>query len=175
MSLLITPKGHPVPPQAIERELRHIDPRLSLLWLDSGGGAWAVMLQWSDIDRRRETVRDGRTREEDARDVICWLPRDCSVDAAHDYFVKACQGGYGGSNAAEVKALLNKVHDWNDQQHQRNAAETLGYAEEIAPTFAAGIARDLGEKPVAKVYQRNPELKGAKRRPLLPSHMTPDA
>ena len=175
MSLLITPRGAPVPPQDIERRLREVSPRLSLLWLDSGGGAWAVMLQWSDIDRRRETVRDGRTREEDARDVICWLPRDCSVEAAHDYFVKACTGGYGGSNAGEVKALLNRVRDWNAGQAQRNAQATEDYAAEIAPTYAKSISEELGVRPKAVVYQRNPALKGAKRRPKLPSHMTPDA
>lgn len=174
MSLLITPRGAPVPPQEIEKRLRAVNDRLSLSWLDCGGGSWAVMLQWSDVDRRRQTVRDGQTHEKDARDVIAWLPKDCSVEEAHGYFTRSCMT-YGGCNKEEVKALLNHVRAWNDDQHRRNAQTTMDYAEEIAPSFAAEISKDLGQKPVARVYQRNPELKGAKRRPKLPSHMTPDA
>jgi hypothetical protein len=171
-SLLITPRGTPTPPQDIERRLRAINDRLSLSYFDNGGGAWAVMLQWSDIDRRRETVRDGRTDEKDARDVICWLPVDCSVESAHDYFVKACLTGYIGSNKDEVRSMLNQVHAWNDAQAQRNAQETSDYAAEIAPMYADEIAAEVGVKANARVFQRNPELKGAKRRPKLPSHMT---
>lgn len=167
-ALLVTPRGRPAPPQAIESRLRAVSPRLSLCWIDTGGGCWAIMLQWSEVDRRRETVRDGRTQEEDARDVLAYLPRDCSVDEAHSYFLKACQRGDGGVSGAEVHELLNRVHAWNDAQHLRNAEATMAYAEEIAPTFAKSIAEETGHTSI-----RVPQRSGHKPKHVLPPDRAP--
>ncbi|GEM_PF-1100997 len=168
MSVLVTPRGDPAPPAQILRCLQAVSPRLSLKWLNTGGGAWAIMCQWSDVDSRRETVRQGLTSEEDARDVLAYLPPDCSVDDARNYFELACFRGYGGTNADEVRALMANIRAWNDTQHLRNAESSIEYAAEIAPTFAPSIGEELGHR-VVRVAQREP----GKRKHLLPKDRAP--
>ena len=78
--MLVTALGEPVPPQAAVKLLAAVDERLTIKWIPSPatGPYWAIVEAWRRGDERWALVQQGLMREEEAFDILCMLPPDCS-------------------------------------------------------------------------------------------------
>lgn len=81
-SMLVTPLGHPVPPQNVVERLRQISSRYSIEWLPGAWGTacFALFEKWAERDERWEQVQRGAVDPARARDIMCTFPPDCGAN-----------------------------------------------------------------------------------------------
>ncbi len=84
--VLVTPGGVPIAPPSVERRLREISPRLSVVWMSGAHRPyWALFAQWMPEDPRWEHVRAGRMPATDARDIEQMFPENCGTEEMAAY------------------------------------------------------------------------------------------
>lgn len=150
MSLLLTDRGLPAPPQDIVRRLRQIDADLGLVWVE-GPKCWAFTIRWRPTDRRQEKRQRGEIAPDGDFDILGYLPADCPADEAFGYFVKSAKRLNGTPD--EVNALLSKVHHYNDGVTREQNAAVEEYAGELFRINRHRIGEELGEHVIRPVYQ----------------------
>lgn len=112
--ILYNASGNPEPSPEIQRRLRALDHRLYLEFMPDFDKHWAVKCRWREDDRRWERVREGGIGEQQAADIVGWLPIDCSVDEAPSYLERVL-GKYSQTMADRV---LFDVERWNGEAVQ---------------------------------------------------------
>jgi hypothetical protein len=137
--MLLDLAGRPAPPSDIVRRLQQVDANLGLLWTPVGDddrqGRWAVTMKWPPADRRYAYIQRGEVPSDSDFDVVVFLPADCSVDDAFGYFVNRVRS----SSREDVKAMVNRVQDWNKTQTDRNWQPVMDTAMEEVQSLAHGL------------------------------------
>lgn len=154
---LRTATGAPVPPTEIVKRLKQVDDRLGLeyvvfptrdysnLNIDEH---WAITCAWGPNDKRRHLVMIGQLPEGSERDIICFLPMDCSVHDAFNYFERNVKQFNG---QAQWENVLSRVHEYNKDATAANLKETKDLAEELIETNAGTLFKEEG-KTIPKVF-----------------------
>ena len=150
MSLLLTDRGLPAPPQDIVRALRQIDNDLGLMWV-AGSNCWAFTIRWRATDTRQQKRQTGEIAPDADFDIMGYLPADCPADQAYGYFVKSVKRMTGTPD--EINAMLSKVHHWNDAVAREQNAAVEEYAGELFRVNRHKIAEGLGQQSIRPVYQ----------------------
>lgn len=162
MTLLYSDFSRPAPDPEIVKRLKQIDERLDLRFMSypSRDGAnmnvsqnWTIVQRWRQDDARRKMIMLGQMAEGDDFDILAWLPVDCNVEQAHDYFLRACKGKYRDNK--DIEYFLNNIHKWNKEAAVPK--EVKEYAEEMIEANVKTLFEKEG-KTIPKVY-----LSGAKK------------
>jgi hypothetical protein len=119
MTILLNERGNPEPSPDIQRRLRGIHPRLSLRFMQSAPGNWAVTLGWGDDDPRKERVRTGLTSLDRAFDIIGYLPMNASVDEAPAYLSRM----FRTYPLDHVRSIADHIANFNATEPLRDAVE----------------------------------------------------
>lgn len=134
--MLVDEQDRPVPPSEIVRRLKQIDPRLGLTFdstvdpaTDRLRPTWALTMDWLPDDPRKRYVQDGSISLADARDILCWLPFDCSPDEAYGYVT---QKFTVLRDKPDVQRMLDRVHAYNAAARKEVLRETVELGEELA-------------------------------------------
>lgn len=98
--------GVPLPPSHIVAALQAWEPALGLTY---HAVQWAFTWTWKENDPRRARVRSGELPEHEARDIIGYIPIDCSLEDVPSYAVQ-CLRQYPRD---EVRKLVDSVHRYN--------------------------------------------------------------
>lgn len=159
MSLLVTPDCEPAPSADILQRLGQIPDRdgtrgrVGLRWSEPVK-TFAITIQWSEHDPRREMIQKGHAAATSDWDIICFLPSDCPLEQAYGYLVNGVKS-YAASNKDEVRALVAHVHEFNAAQSERNAAPMVDLVGELA----------RAQKP--KTYQSQGDPGSGKRKRVV--------
>jgi hypothetical protein len=145
--ILFGADGTPQPPQDILRRLRAVDPRLGIKFIAHVPETpWCVTLAWHENDARRERVRCGELAPENAVDVVCRLPRDCSVGDAAAFITRRM----AMHPEPDIKALVNNMNAFHqaDNVGEQLVAEAL--AELTDNRFGAETHKVSGRRKRVK-------------------------
>jgi hypothetical protein len=125
----------------VER-LQEVDERLGLFF-SMPTRCWALTLEWSASDPRRERVQRGELAPNKAYDILCYLPADASADEAYGYLVRSLKAWNG--NKAEVDELLRNVARYNVGVRRAILAPTVELADELVEANAKTLFRAEGK------------------------------
>jgi hypothetical protein len=160
--VIYTAQGEPAAPE-LEARVKALDPSLGLRWCY---GFWAVTFRWPESDTRRQMIRAGQMRAEDAFDMLAQLPKDCPPEQAADYITRACKV-WVIEGRSDVERLLSHIHEANAKAVANLTAPVLDYAEELVDANASTLWKDqpgLEHKNRIRVFQTEPKSdKGTKR------------
>lgn len=80
-SVFITPRGDPIVPSEVTRELAQLSPRIKVEWVNGAWGtsSFVVKLQWPEGDKRWERVQTGELDPAQAFDIEQRFPREIST------------------------------------------------------------------------------------------------
>lgn len=168
MSVLLTQVAGAVVPPELLRRFSQVDPRLGVrpISYPSRDGInynaisyWAITYAWAENDKRRIMIQRGDMPEDAAFDVLCWLPPDCSVHDAFNYFLRNLKGTV--RERSDVQRILDRIHKFNEDVVKENMKETTELAEELIETNAPTLFAKEG-KSIPKVFQSGPLKKGTK-------------
>jgi hypothetical protein len=127
----------PASAKMVRDRLREIDPRLGVVLIPNpelqGKPWWAITEWWADNDPRRIRVRTSEIAPDEAFDILCFLPQDCSVEQAYGYVVRTFKQ-LQGTASERARVLLERVHLYNKGKSVEAVAETKELADEL---FAA--------------------------------------
>lgn len=130
--MLRTAYDQPASAKLIKDRLQQVDAALGVCITPDGQGSswWAITERWPLGDARWRTVDLGEMSIEDAFDVVCFLPKDCSVEQAFDYFLNHVRR----TSRDSVKKYLERVHLFNAAKREEVLAPTKELAEELVAT-----------------------------------------
>lgn len=150
--------ARPAPPSEIVKRLKQVDDRLDLTYISyphrDGPNVnitqyWAITQRWRQDDKRRQMIQLGQMAESSDFDVLAKLPIDCSVEEAHDYFLRALKGKI--ETHGDVKRVLERLHKYNEAQKVENLKETTELAEELIESNVGTLFEKEGKK-IPKVF-----------------------
>lgn len=130
----------------IKDRLAAVDARLGLYImpnaLGDGQTLWGVTYKWNLLDPRRAEVQRGDRREEDAFDILGFLPRDCDPDTAFDYILTRFRWP---QDRSDLRNMLDRVHEQNKKAKAAILQPTMDLAQELIETNARHLFRDIGK------------------------------
>jgi hypothetical protein len=153
---LLNQHAQPIPNKEIVERLKRIDERLDVLFIGYPSRDFAntnmtanfvIIQRWRQDDKRRQMIQLGQMSENDDFDILAWLPLDCSVEQAYDYFLRACKGRFKESR--DIEYFLENIHKWNEAA--KIPKEVKEYAEEMIEANVNTLFREQG-KEIPKVY-----------------------
>ena len=119
MAVLLNSAGQPEPPTHVVARLRALHAGLHLRVLEHTGEHWAICMEWTPEDRRREWVQAGETNPASAYDIIGYLPMLCSADEAPAYLERT----FRQYPKDEVRRMADYVEQYNATQPIAQATE----------------------------------------------------
>lgn len=129
LSVIVNDRGTPEPPTDVVRRLRAVDPKLTLRW--GPWGAWQLVREWREGDRRWERVQTERYDPEMAFDVIGHIPTQCGVHEVPAYVERLLREW---SNADEATKMLQAM------DHYHTGAATAEVEAQVQEAVEATIA-----------------------------------
>lgn len=148
---LVDTVGRPIPPSGMVERLQQVHPNLGLRAFpqrDTGNTLlWGITYRWEVNDPRWQWVRSGKQSEDEAMDVVCFLPSDCSADQAYGYFVNNVKHG----PTEDIRKLLNRVGEYNRTKDDKLVGEV---AEVAAAQAAAELIEKKGNKSVGGIERK---------------------
>jgi len=140
--VLLNHLGTPEPSPEIQRRLRGVHPKLHLKYMAGGGRHWALCMDWSDNDHRRERIQRREVDPEKAYDIVGFLPMDCSVDQAPAYLERALRT----YPKEEIQRMADDVVNFNmtapvDAAAEEALTEVLNSADPTGLTKKRGRPR----------------------------------
>lgn len=147
MAVLYNAAGRPEPPSAVVARLKEVSPLLEMQFVGIPVAGelrfwWTVMGKWRSDDPRWQSVQQGLLTPEDAYDLVCQLPADCSPDQAVDYLLNQVR-----TRGDDVRKYVQDVAAWNDRQQRTVIAEGGDHMEQLVTDHITEVAN------VTKVYQ----------------------
>lgn len=146
----------PAGAKLIKDRLAEIDPRLGVLLLpnpeEKGKPWWAITEWWSENDSRRLRIRSGELAPDEAFDILCFLPNDCSVEEAYGYVVRTFKQ-LQGSASERAQVLLDRVHLYNKDASAAAIASTKELADELF---------DMNDPSQRRVYMNESSARSVK-------------
>lgn len=150
----------PIPPTDIVSALKRVDDRLDLKYVAftsrdgpniNGSEYWAIIQRWTQDDARRRIIALGQMAPDSDFDVMTYLPLDCPVEDAYNYFQRAVEGQV--RDKRDVTRIASRISNWNEAAKVEVLKETTELAEDLIETNAKSLFRDQG-KTTTKVYQK---------------------
>lgn len=147
--MLYNAAGRPEPSSDVVARLRDISPLLELRFVGAPVAGemrqwWTVVGKWRSDDPRWRSVQEGLLTPNDAYDLVCQLPLDCSADEAVGYLVSDVR-----HRGDDVRKYLRDVGDWNDRQQRKVITEGGDHMEQLVKDNITEVAH------VTKVYQND--------------------
>lgn len=112
MSLLVTDRGLPQPPQDVVQRLRQVHPTLGLRFVPGMDGQWAVTRDWREDDPRHAYVQRGELPPDECHDIVGYIPRDCAVE---DVPALVAERWRRNITQDGMQELLDGLHRYNKQ------------------------------------------------------------
>lgn len=156
MKIQIPSNIKPKPPQDIVARLRQVNPLLGVRFVHSIDiHYWALTWDWPENDPRRRDILLGTTDPDNAWDMLCMLPLDCTVEMAYSYFVNHCRR----SSKAEIKQMLDRIHTYNSDTQAAIWEPTMQQAQLEIERSASALFKDQRsfgglEKPARRTKAR---------------------
>ena len=119
MTVLLNHLGTPEPSPEIQRRLRGVHSRLYLKYMTGGGRHWALCMDWSENDPRRERIQRREIDPEKAYDIVGFLPMDCNVDQAPAYLERALRT----YPREDIQRMVEDIGNFNAAAPLAQAAE----------------------------------------------------
>ena len=138
-TILLNHLGTPEPSPEIQRRLRGVHSGLYLKYMMGGGRSWALCMDWSDNDRRRERIQQRDLDPDKAYDIIGFLPMDCTLEDAPAYLEKALRT----YPKEEIQRMADYVHQYNTETPIAQAAEEA-LAEVLNSVDPTGVTKKRG-------------------------------
>jgi hypothetical protein len=125
--------GIPVPPSEIVERCKRIHPALGLRFASGlGGSGWAITWDWTEHDKRRAWILEGKTSPDGAYDIVGYLPFGCPVDEAPGYIERSLKQ----YPREEVSKLCDRIHHYNTTEAPK------AQVERAATEAVDGMLRD---------------------------------
>jgi hypothetical protein len=137
--VLLNALGTPEPSPEIQRRLRGVHPKLHLKYMTGGGRHWALCMDWSDDDHRRERIQRREVDPEKAYDIVGFLPMDCNVEQAPAYLERALRT----YPKEEIQRMADDVVNFNATAPMAAAAEAA-LADVLDSADPTGLVRKRG-------------------------------
>lgn len=148
LSVMVNDRGTPEPPTDVVRRLRAVDPKLTLRW--GPWGAWQLVREWREMDRRWERVQQQEYDREMAFDVIGHIPNQCGVHEVPAYVERLLREW---SNADEAVAMLKQM------DHYHTGAPTAEVEAQVQEAVEATVAEVTA--PLVKKGRRTKVILGS--------------
>lgn len=138
--------GVPASAKVLKDQLAAADARLGILLMPNalGDGAtlWGVTYKWNMLDPRRAEVQRGDRREEDAFDILGFLPADCPIDTAFDYILNRFRWP---QDRSDLRNIIDRVHEHNRKVKEAALQPTMDLANELIETNARHLFKGIGK------------------------------
>lgn len=147
----------PLPPSNVVEALHRVDDRLDLRYVSyvhrdmanlNRDERWAIILNWAENDPRRIMIQRGEMSPGAAFDVLAYLPLDCPIEDAFNYFVSGAKQFH---RKDDVERLVSRIGLFNDAVKADTMSSTVDLAEELISTNAGTLFKEEG-KTIPKVF-----------------------